>query len=60
MDVPGALLEAPEMAVLPPHLRLLLLMFSGWVNREQNDAIEYLKEENKVLREQLKGRRASA
>ena len=42
------------MSVLPPHLRLLLLTFAGWVNREQNDAIEYLKEENRVLRERLR------
>ena len=26
---------------------------AGWVNRSQQDAIEYLKEENRVLREQL-------
>ncbi len=31
--------------------------FAGWVNRSQQDAIEYLKEENRVLREQLGARR---
>ena len=30
---------------------------AGWVNRSQQDAIEYLKEENRVLREQLGDRR---
>ena len=34
-------------------LRFLMLVFSGWVNRHQLDMIEYLKEENRVLREQL-------
>ena len=38
-------------------LRLLLLAVAGWVQREQAAAIEYLKEENRVLREQLDGRR---
>ena len=33
------------------------MAFAGWVNRFQQDAIEYLKEENRVLREQLGGRR---
>jgi hypothetical protein len=32
-------------------------MFSGWVNRNQLDAIEYLQEENRVLKERLGGRR---
>ncbi len=37
--------------------RLLLHFFAGWVNRRQLNVIEYLKEENIVLREQLGGRR---
>jgi len=36
---------------------LLLLMFSGWVNRRQVDVIEYLKEENGILKERLGGKR---
>ena len=43
-----------------PHLfplQLLLATFSGWVNRHQAQAIEYLIEENRVLKEQLGGRR---
>ena len=38
-------------------LRMLLLAVSGWVHREQQRTIEYLVEENRVLKEQLKGRK---
>jgi hypothetical protein len=38
-------------------LRLLLMMFAGWVNRHQFDVIEYLQEENRVLKERLGARR---
>ena len=38
-------------------LRTLLLTVSGWVNREQQRTIEYLVEENRVLKEQFKGRK---
>jgi transposase InsO family protein len=38
-------------------LRLLLATFGGWVNRRQAQAIEYLVEENRVLKEQLGNRR---
>jgi putative transposase len=37
--------------------QLILLMFAGWVNRHQLDVIEYLQEENRVLKERLGGRR---
>jgi transposase InsO family protein len=40
-----------------PALQFLLLLASGWVNRHQQEVIEYLKVENRVLREQLGGRR---
>ncbi len=36
---------------LPPPIRLLILMFAGWVNQEQQAVIEYLREEDAVLRE---------
>ena len=36
-------------------LKLLLMMFAGWVNRHQLDVIEYLQEENRVLKERLGG-----
>ncbi len=38
-------------------LQVLLLTVSGWVNRHQQEVIEYLVEENRVLKEQIKGRR---
>ncbi len=34
-----------------------MLIFAGWVNRHQQDVIEYLQEENRALREQLGGKR---
>ena len=34
-------------------LVMLLLMLAGWINRQQQDVIDYLKEENKILREKL-------
>ncbi len=43
---------------MTPHpLHFLLLLFAGWANRRQGDVIEYLKTENRVLREQLGERR---
>ena len=38
-------------------LQLFLATFAGWVNREQAQVITYLVEENRVLKEQLGGRR---
>jgi hypothetical protein len=38
-------------------LRLLLVTPAGWINRHQQQVIEYLVEENRVLKAQLKGRR---
>jgi len=38
-----------------PRFRLLLVFLAGWINRYQQHVIEYLVEENRVLREQLKG-----
>jgi transposase InsO family protein len=43
-------------ALLQP-FHLLLIVFAGWVNRHQLDVIEYLQEENRVLKEHLGGRR---
>jgi hypothetical protein len=31
-------------------LEFLLLLFAGWVNRRQRDVIDYLTEENRILR----------
>jgi len=38
-------------------LQFLMLIFAGWVNRHQQDVIEYLQEENRALREPLGGKR---
>jgi len=38
-------------------LQFLMLVFAGWVNRHQQDVIEYLQEENRALRDQLGGKR---
>ena len=38
---------------MPPALQFLVLTFAGWVNRYQDDLIDYLREENRVLREHL-------
>jgi hypothetical protein len=37
--------------------RILLVALAGWVNRHQLEVIDYLREENRVLKEQLGGRR---
>ena len=37
------------MSVAPWHF--VVAMVAGWMNREQGDVIDYLKEENRVLRE---------
>ncbi len=46
-------------AMSPPFqpLQLLLVIFAGWVNHRQLDVIEYLQEENRVLKKRLGGRR---
>jgi putative transposase len=38
------------MDCMPPPLAFLLLLFSGWVNRDQQAVSDYLLEENRVLR----------
>ena len=42
---------------MPDAVQFLVLTFAGWVNRHQDDLIDYLREENRVLREQLGNRR---
>ena len=39
------------------HVQFLLLVLTGWVNRQQQDVIDYLQEENRVLRAGLRGKR---
>lgn len=38
-------------------IQLLLATCAGWVNRQQSQAIDYLVEENRVLKDQLGGKR---
>ena len=38
-------------------LHLILAALFGWLEREQRDVIEFLPEENRVLKAQLHGRR---
>jgi hypothetical protein len=45
-----------EMSPLLLPFQLVLLMFSGWVNRHQLDVIEYLQEENRVLKARMGGK----
>jgi len=40
-------------------LQLLLLTFAAWANRHQARIIDYLQEENKVLKEQLDGKKVN-
>ena len=37
-------------------LQILIASLAGWMNRRQSEVLEYLIEENRVLKEQLKGR----
>jgi hypothetical protein len=38
-------------------LRILLVALAGWANRHQLEVIAYLREENRVLKEHVGGRR---
>ena len=38
-------------------LQVLLVTLAGWINRHQQHVIEYLVEENRVLKGQMKGHR---
>src|SRR5688572_21751819 len=42
-------------AQLPTYF--LMVVFAGWLNRQQQAAIEYLKAENEILKSHQKGRR---
>jgi hypothetical protein len=41
-------------------MSMLLMMLAGWLNRHQQDVIEYLREENDVLRERIGTKRILA
>ena len=38
---------------MPHALQFLVFTLAGWLNRHQEDLIDYLREENRVLREQI-------
>jgi putative transposase len=42
---------------MPLPTYFLMVVFAGWLNRQQQAAIEYLKTENEILKAQLQGRR---
>ncbi len=42
--------------VLSP-FQFVVAALAGWVNQQQSDVVDYLREENRVLREQIGGRR---
>ncbi len=37
--------------------QLLLVAMAGWVNRNQQDVVTYIQEENRILKSKLKGKR---
>ena len=39
--------------MIPTAWKFILIALAGWIHRQQEDVIEYLKEENRVLRDQL-------
>ena len=50
------MLGCVSMQPLDP-LRFVLIGLAGWVNEQQQDVIDYLQEENRVLRDQLGNKR---
>jgi transposase InsO family protein len=45
------------MGSTPPALGFLLMFLAGWVNRQQLVVIDFLRAENRILKERLRGRR---
>lgn len=45
------------MSVSTSPLRFHLFTLAGWINHHQQAVIEYLQEENRILKEQLAGKR---
>ena len=44
------------MSLFPQPFHLLVVVLAGWINRNQQAVIDYLIEENRVLKDQLEGR----
>ena len=45
------------MGPLPHALQFFIVAMAGWINQQQRDVIDYLQEENRVLREHLSPQR---
>jgi hypothetical protein len=45
------------MTILLQPFHLLVIALAGWINGDQQAVIDYLIEENRVLKDQLEGRR---
>ena len=45
------MLSGNNMTIKP--MAIILTMLAGWINRQQSEIIEYLLEENKILREKI-------
>ena len=45
------------MSIILDPFRFVVIAVAGWMNQKQQHAIDYLREENRVLREQLGTRR---
>ena len=45
------------MSSLSHPLQFILVALAGWINQQQREVIDYLQEENRVLREQIGARR---
>ena len=60
-DAVGFTIVCPEgvifSSMMTYHEQFLLLVVAGCVNRQQQDVIDYLQEENRVLRAGLRGKR---
>ena len=50
---PQPLIASAVMCQLPQALQFLVVAVAGWINQQQRDVIDYLQEENRVLREHL-------
>ncbi len=53
----GTVSRYNQLTMHNPILQFLILIVAGWLGRRQQYAIEYILEENRVLREQLSGKR---
>src|SRR5689334_464362 len=42
---------------MPPIFHVVAVVLAGWINRHQQRVLDYLLEENRILRRQLRGRR---